>query len=205
MSKKASDKATNSPNLSATHMTSGDQDVKHAPPQRLEVDEPVTDKQLAKLVEWMRTANSPLLLGDRENQTARNRSLNDGRPLRCRDSVWDTVRRSGTAIVAQTVNFDGSSSAWFFPDRKLHILLWLMRIPFCFLVLTELPFVSTMLDTASAVQGLSIRETAFYAWVAVRRTLDNHRCGYFAFHMRNRRLMCRTKKSTEPRCQRSHH
>ncbi|KAI0342376.1 hypothetical protein BDW22DRAFT_1357708 [Trametopsis cervina] len=54
---------------------------------------------------------------------------------------------SGTAIAAHTVNFD---------------------------ILTELPFTSTMLDTASAAQGSSIRDTEYHAWVAVRRTLEAH-------------------------------
>lgn len=85
---------------------------------------------------------------------------------------------SGTAIAAHTVNFDSTSSI----QRSLRSggsKAKLTRIPFAFLVLTELPFTSTMLDTASAAQGSSIRDTEYHAWVAVRRTLEAHRCGYF--------------------------
>ncbi|KAI0088218.1 hypothetical protein BDY19DRAFT_1057386 [Irpex rosettiformis] len=160
MSKKASDKTTNSPSSSAIHLAS-DKILDPKPALADKVNESVADVRLTRLVDWRKTvnepptANEPLMMtyeplspGDaKEKHRPRSRSLDDGRPARCRGSVWDTVRRSGTAIVAQTANFD---------------------------VLTELPFASTMFDTASAVQGLSIRETAFYAWVAVRRTLDNH-------------------------------
>ena len=119
MSKKASDKRTYSPSSALPHLASKDANSSQGPDWGLEMNDAVYDKRLAKLVERMKTAKSamhePLLLGNEGNQT--NHFPNDGGPAKSRSNVWDTVRRCGTAIVAQTVNFDGWSSLRFFTDR----------------------------------------------------------------------------------------
>ncbi|KAI0701943.1 hypothetical protein BC835DRAFT_1303536 [Cytidiella melzeri] len=114
-----------------------------------ELETSVTDPKIARLVQWLKAVNVPLHPEKLAADKAQGAQLDDdGRPGKSRErSVWDTVRRSGTAIVAQTANFD------------------------------KLPFKSTMLDMATALQGLSIRDTAYHAWVAVRRTLDNRSHG----------------------------
>lgn len=83
--------------------------------------------------------------------------------IRCESAAQPSRRKPSIS----TVRFGPESVYW----------RGLMRMRLPFLVLTGFSFNCTMLDMVSAAEGVSIRDTAYHAWVAVRRVLADQRCG----------------------------